>query len=224
MGKTFDIITFDCYGTLIDWESGISDAIGAAAGEDGVTLTRDSIIKTYHEVEPTIQAAEFVPYRDVLAATGIAVGERLNWQVDRARAGFLADSLPGWPLFPDTNSALEQLKEAGHRLGILSNVDDDLLTGTLRHLSVEFDFVVTAEQIRSYKPAHGHFQRAREIVGSASWLHAAQSWFHDVVPACELGIPVAWINRKRELPAEDARPVVEVTTLAGLVEWMTGVL
>jgi len=222
MERAYDIITFDCYGTLIDWETGISDAIRAAAEEDGVPLARDAIISTYHAVEPTVQAAEFVPYRDVLAATAIAVGECVGWQVDRARAGFLADSLPSWPRFPDTNNALEQLKKAEYRLGILSNVDDDLLAETLRHLSVEFDFVVTAEQVRSYKPAHGHFRRASEIAGSSSWLHAAQSWFHDVVPAYEMGIPVAWINRKRESPAANARPLVQVTTLAGLVEWVTG--
>jgi 2-haloalkanoic acid dehalogenase type II len=222
MERTYDIITFDCYGTLIDWETGISAAISAAAGQAGVTLDRDAVLRTYHEVEPSIQAAEYVPYRDVLTMSAMAVGERLNWRVDQVRAGFLADSLSGWPPFVDTNAALEQLKRAGYKLGILSNVDEDLLAATLKSLSVEFDFVVTAEQVRSYKPATGHFERAREIVGASSWLHAAQSWFHDVVPAYELGIPVAWVNRTREPPLDNARPLVEVTTLVELVEWVTG--
>ncbi len=222
MERTYDIITFDCYGTLIDWESGISEAIRSVAAEDGVTIARDAIVAAYHEVEPTIQAEEYRPYRQVLAATAVAVGGRLNWPVDERRAAFLADSLPDWRPFADTNAALEQLERAGYRLGILSNVDEDLLAGTLKNLSVDFDLVVTAEQVRSYKPASGHFERAREIVGAASWLHAAQSWFHDVVPAYELGIPAAWVNRKQEPPLENARPLVEVTTLAELVAWVTG--
>jgi 2-haloalkanoic acid dehalogenase type II len=222
MKKSYEIVTFDCYGTLIDWEAGIGDSFRAAAREEGVALERDAILRVYHQVEPTIQAAEYLPYRDVLAATAIAVAERLDWHIDRERASFLAASLPAWPPFIDTNSALERLKRDGYTLGILSNVDADLLAGTLRNLSVEFDFLVTAEQVRSYKPAHGHFRRAREIVGKRAWLHAAQSWFHDVVPACELGIPVAWVNRKDEPALQNAHPQAEVATLAGLLNWVSG--
>ena len=103
---------------------------------------------------------------------------------------------------------------------MLSNVDDDLLAGTLRHFEMEFDLLVTAEQVRSYKPAHGHFLKARELVRGLQWLHAAQSYFHDIEPACELGIPVVWVNRNRDVRLGEARPTGEVDTLAGLVRWL----
>ena len=128
--------------------------------------------------------------------------------------------MPRWPPFADTNAALERLAAAGYRLGILSNVDDDLLAGTRRHFTVTFDPVVTAQQVRSYKPAHGHFLTARERLGGARWLHAAQSYFHDVTPARALAIPVAWINRKREAPSGTARPDRELTTLRDLADWL----
>jgi len=214
----YDIVTFDCYGTLIDWETGISEAIAAAAREDGVLLGRDQIVRTYHEVEPTVEAAEYRSYREVLRDTAIGVAQRLGWDLAAEQARFLADSLSGWPAFADTNAALEQMKAIGYKLGILSNVDDDILGLTLSHFEVEFDLVVTAEQVRSYKPAHGHFQRARNLIGDERWLHAAQSYFHDIEPACELGIPVAWVNRKAETPWGEARADSEVATLHELAD------
>jgi 2-haloalkanoic acid dehalogenase type II len=146
------------------------------------------------------------------------VAKRFGWTPAPERARGLAESLPGWKPFPDTNPALERLVSAGHRLGILSNVDDDLLAGTLRHFTVPFDLLVTAQQVRSYKPAPGHFETARRRIGRSRWLHAAQSHFHDVVPCRALGIPVAWINRKGESGREDVRPDIEVSTLAGLAD------
>ncbi|MCI0568796.1 MAG: HAD-IA family hydrolase, partial [Acidobacteria bacterium] len=134
---------------------------------------------------------------------------------------FLPESLPAWPPFPDTNEALLRLSVAGYRLGILSNVDDDLLAATCRHFSIPFDFAITAQQVRSYKPAHAHFHAARNRVGPDRWLHAAQSFFHDVVPAAELGIHAAWINRKRERAlAGDIAPTVELENLLRLVDWL----
>ena len=133
----------------------------------------------------------------------------------------LADSLPTWEPFEDTNPALRRLTDAGYELGILSNIDDDLLSGTLRKLSVRFDLLVTAEQLRSYKPAHVHFADTRRRLGERRWLHAAQSYFHDVVPARELGVPVAWINRKAETASEDTRPDRELRTMADLADWLT---
>lgn len=216
----FDVITFDCYGTLIDWESGISTAIMKAADRVGVRLERDDVIKAYHLAEPEVESHGYQPYREVLAYAASATAKRAGWNLELAQAGFLAESLSDWPAFEDSNTALEQLKAAGYRLGILSNVDDDLLWGTLRHFTIEFDFLVTAEQVRSYKPAHAHFSRAKEAIGEARWLHAAQSYFHDVVPAKSLGIPVVWVNRKNEPPAGDAEPDGEVNSLGGLVRWL----
>lgn len=215
----FDIITFDCYGTLIDWEEGIVDAF-AAAMSDGVVLDRDAVIAAYAELEPVVEAEAYRSYQEVLAETARRVAKRLGWPLAPELASFLPKSLPRWQPFPDTNAALERLAAAGFRLGILSNVDDDLLTETRRHFTVPFELIVTAQQAGSYKPAHGHFLMARERIEGARWLHAAQSYFHDIVPARTLGIPCAWINRKAEAPSGSVRPDHEFRTLTELADWL----
>jgi 2-haloalkanoic acid dehalogenase type II len=217
----FDIVTFDCYGTLVDWEGGISEAFAEAAGRDSVEIGRAELLAAHAEIEPRVQAERYRSYREVLDETARRIAERLGWRLPDERASFLSESLGSWRPFPDTNPALQRLAGAGYRLGILSNVDDDLIAGTLKRLDVPFDLLVTAQQVRSYKPASPHFETARERIGDARWLHAAQSWFHDVVPARALGIPVAWINRKHEKPAGDARPDRELATMAGLADWLT---
>jgi 2-haloalkanoic acid dehalogenase type II len=188
--RRYDIVTFDCYGTLIDWESGIADAFRDA----GLELDRDAVLRVYAEQEPIAEKPPFRPYREVLDDTARRVAHALGWQIDDV--GFLAESLPSWMPFPDTNAALERLRGAGYRLGILSNVDDDLLAATRKHFSVDFDLVITAQQVRSYKPGHAHFVAARNAIGGAPWLHAAESNFHDIVPTNALGIENAWINRR----------------------------
>jgi len=193
----YDIITFDCYGTLLDWESGIAGAFAREAAEDGVTLERDDVLRAYHATEVVIEQ-RYRPYREVLAETATHVAHALGWPPGSERAGFLAASVPSWKPFPDTNAALQRLRDAGISLGILSNIDDDLLAETRKHFAVDFDLIVTAQQVRSYKPGYAHFETAREVIGTARWLHAAQSNFHDIVPANALGIDTAWINRTHE--------------------------
>ncbi|MBI3982784.1 MAG: haloacid dehalogenase, partial [Gemmatimonadetes bacterium] len=127
MTSRFDVITFDCYGTLIDWETGIGEAVIVAAAADGVSLERAAVLQAYAEIEPVVEARAFRPYRDVLAVTAVEVAARLGWGLDSSRARFLPESLPAWRPFEDTNPALDRLRAAGLRLGILSNVDDDLL-------------------------------------------------------------------------------------------------
>ena len=210
------VITFDCYGTLIDWETGIGGWFEAAAAEEGRRLERRELLAVYAEIEPAVEAERYRSYREVLTETALRVARRLDWPLTPARASGLAESLQQWKPFPDTNPALEKLAAAGHRLGILSNVDDDLLTATRRHLSVPFEILVTAGQVRSYKPAPGHFEEARRRIGGSRWLHAAQSHFHDVLPCRALGIPVAWVNRKTEPARPDIRPDFEVESLAAL--------
>lgn len=209
------LLTFDCYGTLIDWESGIADAFIHRAGDDGVRLEREDVLRAYAACEAEVEAGEYLPYRDVLAlATACAAG-RLGWALPRERAGFLAESLRSWRPFPDTNASLERLA-ATFALGILSNVDDDLLRATRRHLTVSWDLVVTAEQVRSYKPRRGHWVEARRQAAGRyrNWVHVAQSYYHDVGPALELGLPVVWVNRRGEaLGAELPRPTREVRDL-----------
>jgi 2-haloalkanoic acid dehalogenase type II len=219
-----EVVTFDCYGTLIDWARGIGDALRSQAAADGFALDVEAALIAYHEIEPVVQAEAFRRYREVLAETARRVAARLGWPLDPRRAGFLAESLPGWPPFPDTNAALERLARGGLRLGILSNVDDDLLAGTRRHLAVEFDpdLIVTAQQVGSYKPAPGHFETARRRIAGRRWLHAAQSLFHDVAAASRLGIPVVWINRKGEAAPGGSGAEAEFPTLAGFADWLAG--
>jgi 2-haloacid dehalogenase/putative hydrolase of the HAD superfamily len=218
MNSQYDLITFDCYGTLIAWESGIANAFTAAASQDDVTIDAGGILTLYMAEEPAVQGEGYVSYRDVLAETAIRVAAELGWQLTRERARFLADSLPGWQPFPDTNIALERLSQK-FRLGILSNIDDDLLQATLSHFTVEFTMVVTAQQVRSYKPGLAHFNEALRRVGQDRLLHAAQSYYHDVVPATKLRIPVAWINRKGEQAERGgAQPTYEVPNLTALAD------
>ena len=217
------VLTFDCYGTLIDWERGIREAFARALAGDGLRRDPRQVLEAYAEIEPTLEAPPYRSYREVLTSAAMDVARRLGWKLSNDRAGFLAESLPAWTPFADTNPALRRLSAAGLRLGILSNVDEDLLRRTLRHLEAHFDLIVTAEQVRSYKPAHGHFLAARSrIAGARSWLHAAQSDFHDVAPARALGIPVAWINRKREPMGDSGPPDLEFENLTELADWVEG--
>jgi 2-haloalkanoic acid dehalogenase type II len=217
----YDVITFDCYGTLIDWERGIAGALLAAARDAEIEVEPERALGIFHEVEPMVQGAAFAPYRDVLAATARQVAEFLGWELDDTAAARFAASVPDWPPFADTAAALRRLAAAGYTLGILSNVDDDLLAGTLRHFDTPFDLIVTAQQVRSYKPAHGHFLAARDQIGGRRWLHAAQSLFHDVRPCNELGIPVVWVNRQAEqIPPDGPRPLETVPSLAALADWL----
>jgi 2-haloalkanoic acid dehalogenase type II len=214
------VLTFDCYGTLVDWEAGIANAFLRAAKADAVELDRARVLEAYARTEPLVQQQTFRPYREVLTLTALEVARQFGWSVTPQHAAFLPASLATWPPFPDTNPALERLVESGFTLGILSNVDRDLLTATLGRLSVPFDFMVTAEDVRSYKPAHAHFLEARRIVDGRPWLHVAQSYFHDIVPATSLEIAAVWVNRKAERPTGVARAQHDVADLTALVEWL----
>jgi 2-haloacid dehalogenase/putative hydrolase of the HAD superfamily len=217
-----DIITFDCYGTLIDWETGIVTAFQREAAKDGLVLERDAIVEAYMSEEPRVEAAGYQSYRGVLTETASRVAARIDWKIDSSRTGFLPESIGNWVPFPETNAALERLAHR-HILGILSNVDDDLLASTRRHFPVRFDMIVTAQQVHSYKPGHAHFREALARSEGKRLIHAAQSYFHDVVPAVELGIRVVWVNRKGErareggpVPTFEVRDLDELASLFGL--------
>jgi 2-haloalkanoic acid dehalogenase type II len=218
MNRSFDIVTFDCYGTLIDWESGIAGAFLRAAAEDGVTPDRVAVIRAYAEAEAAVERERYLSYRDVLTESASRTAQTLGWALSPGRATFLSESLPDWTPFADTNPALERLRGAGYRLGILSNIDDDLLAATRRHFTVDFDLIITAEQVHSYQPAPGHFVAAKERIGTARWLHAAQSNFHDVVPGNAMGIPTAWVNRHGQTALPGGTPTYEVRDMAGLAD------
>jgi 2-haloalkanoic acid dehalogenase type II len=209
-------LTFDCYGTLIDWETGIASAFEREAAKDGRRLDRAALFTAYAECEAEVEAGSYAPYREVLAAAARCTALALEWDLPRERAVFLPMSLPSWKPFPDTNPSLKRLA-ASCALGILSNVDDDLLDETRRYFPIEWDLIVTAEQVGSYKPAHAHWIEARRRMEGryGRWTHVAQSYYHDVVPALELGLPVVWVNRRGErLESNQRPPTDEVRTLA----------
>lgn len=219
-----EIITFDCYGTLIDWNAGIIAAFEAEARGKGVgAVDVGELLTAYHAAEPRVQAQGFRTYREVLALLEEEVASLLGWPSPGDSSGYLADSLPSWPPFADTNEALERLVSMGYKLGILSNIDDDLLAGTRRQLTVSFDLLITAQQVRSYKPAAAHFERALEAVGGQAdgLLHIAQSYFHDIRTAAGMGIPTVWVNRLTEArPAEGPGPTAEVRDMQEAADWV----
>ena len=201
--------TFDCYGTLVDWNAGIH---GELEKLFGVELA-DGLLVRYHELEPTIQAENSgASYREVLTISLERLADETGLTLPEGETSALARSLPGWPVFEDVHDGLTRARERGWRLGILSNTDRDLIDASMDAIGVHFDLSIVASEIGSYKPAPRHWEVFRERVGGDfGHVHVAQSLFHDIAPASELGIPSIWINRLDE-PA-DARPNV---TLAGV--------
>ena len=216
----YEYLTFDCYGTLVDWRNGILSAFAEAAGPNAKPLPPERVLELHARHEAEVEAGTYRPYRDVLTETARRMANDLGLGTAFSSFDFLADSLPRWQAFAETGSALTALRRAGMRLGILSNVDDDLLAATLTQFEFEFDLLITAEQVRSYKPAAAHFERARERVGRRRWLHVAQSQFHDIATAQQLSIPAAWINRLGEPPAAGLRPVPTFPDLTALASWL----
>lgn len=215
--RRVNTLTFDCYGTLVDWRAGLRRSLGSCFGE-AVAERIDELFDMYVELEAQVEAETYRSYRQVTAQTVRMMARRMDLTLPPGREAALAGSLPDWPLFPDTNAALVRLKQR-YRLGVLSNIDRDLFAGTSRHFQVPFDFVVTAEDVRSYKPAHGHFHRYLEKFGSReTTLHVAQSLYHDGGPANALGIAYAWINRYGQPGDGAVAPDVSFPSLASLAD------
>lgn len=194
----FEVITFDCYGTLIDWETGLLAAFRYAARDHLVGIADETILATYAEVEAELEAGAYIPYRELLDRAGSRVIERLGSRPERSNAGFLAASLVQWNPFADSVAALRRLRQR-YRLGVISNIDRDLFMSSNVKLGGPFTYIMTAEDFRSYKPAHNNFLAAEKImkVPRERWLHAAQSLYHDAKPCNELGIASVWIDRRR---------------------------
>lgn len=216
----YDYLTFDCYGTLVDWRNGILSAFAGVLGPDGARPEPERILALHARHEAEVQAGPYRSYRRVLTETARRMAADLGIEEQLSSFDFLARSVPRWRIFPEVDGALAALAGAGIRLGILSNIDDDLLAATLEQFETRFDLLVTAQQVGSYKPASGHFARARELIGDRRWLHVAQSQFHDIAAAGGLGIAAVWINRLDEPAAADLRPVAIFRDLEGLVDWL----
>jgi 2-haloacid dehalogenase len=221
----FRCVTFDCYGTLIDWETGIFRAIRPILRSHGAELSDTEILRLYSELEAEAESSHYQPYREILREVVRGFGIRLGFDTTDEEQKSLPDSLVNWKPFPDTAAALRQLK-ARFKLGIISNVDDDLFSASARQLEVDFDFVTTAGQAHAYKPSLEIFRLAQKKMGISheQWLHAGQSIYHDVIPAKSLGISAVWVNRPSPRPGAgaakqaSATPDVEVHKLAELVQ------
>lgn len=208
-------ITFDCYGTLIDWSAGLLGTFREILG-GALTGREEEFFEVYVAAEAEIEGRGFQRYCDVLAATVDRLAEHFSVELRLGERTRLAEQLPTWRPFPDTNAALGVLKKR-FRLGVLSNIDRDLFAGTADHFDVVFDFVVAAEDVGSYKPGHAHFERLmsshapREQV-----LHVAQSLYHDIAPCNELGIACVWINRYEGSNVDGPKPLATLPDLASL--------
>jgi len=206
----FDALTFDCYGTLIDWETGLLDAFLAVLPAHGVTIDDDALLEQYAGFEAAAEAGPYMRYRDVLATGLLGVVADAGVAVSDVEVAAFGGSVVAWPAFKDSSAALARLKER-FRLGVLTNCDDDLFAASNARLGVEFDWVVTAQQVGSYKPAKANFLALFEGVGKDGVereriLHVAQSLYHDHAPAKRLGMTTIWIDRRRGRPGAGATP------------------
>jgi 2-haloacid dehalogenase len=201
-------VTFDCYGTLIDWNGGIRRELARVFGEDHA----DERLERYHEIEPALQAGGARSYREVMAEAMRELGAP-----DDEVSG-LAEALPSWDTFPEVPPALEDTRARGWKLAILSNTDRDFIEASMKRIGVPFELAIVASEIGSYKPAHRHWRTFFEQTNAArdGHIHVAQSHYHDVVPAIELGLRTVWINRYAE--QRDPRPDRELPNLSPLPE------
>jgi 2-haloacid dehalogenase len=212
--KKIEWVTFDVYGTLIDWETGAYDAFKAEADRDGFTIERDQLIPLFHEVQREIQSGSYELYAEVLRRTAVRIAKELGWPLEPSRSNFLPDSVQRWPPFKETNAQLDRFAKK-FNIGLISNVDDKLLGLTRRQFRADFDLVVTAQQVRSYKPDPAHFTEGqRRIGGKKGWVHVAESYYHDVEPCLKKRVPVIWVNRHKEkLESGQKQPTAEVANL-----------
>jgi 2-haloacid dehalogenase len=203
----FDALTFDCYGTLIDWEAGILAALAPVLAAHGVRAQDEALLAAFARHEAALEAGPYRRYAEVLGGCLRGLGEELGFAPDDAEAAAFGRSVADWPAFADSADALARL-QARFRLGVITNCDDDLFAASNRRLRVEFDWVVTAEQAQGYKPREATFEfaLARMDVPRSRVLHVAQSLFHDHVPAKALGMTTVWIDRRGDRPGTGATP------------------
>ncbi|MDG7008802.1 MAG: haloacid dehalogenase type II [Nitrososphaerota archaeon] len=208
-------LTFDCYGTLIDWRTGIERELTSVFGK--VSLKGQELLDTYVSAEK-VEETTYKKYREVLRRSLLSMSDRLGADVSDEAARKFAASVPRWPAFPDTAPFLREMGERGYRRYILSNVDNDLLSDTIRDHHLEVDDFVTAEQVGSYKPREGHWLEFLRRTGAKKEevLHIAQSIYHDVVPTRRLGIDSVWVNRYSEPLPSEASPSMISNSLADL--------
>ncbi|MFO1519853.1 MAG: haloacid dehalogenase type II [bacterium] len=224
---SYEVVSFDCYGTLIDWETGLLSALKPVFTSYKIQLSDDHILELFSEEEAKIQVREYYNYKTVLKKVMRGLAARFKFTPTFSETECLIQSLKNWEPFPDTVDALRKLKEK-YKLAVISNVDDDLFAATARRLQVPFDWTITAEQVKSYKPSLQNFKQALQKmeVAPEKVLHVAQSLYHDIAPANTLGIATVWVNRRKgktgfgATPAAKAEPKLEVADLRELIAQM----
>jgi 2-haloacid dehalogenase len=219
----FSCLSFDCYGTLIDWETGLLSVLQPILRGHSVRLTDDEVLELHARAEAEIEASDYRPYKQVLRAVLQRFGADLGFSPTDSELGAFSFSVRSWPPFPDSSEALRALKKK-YSLAILSNIDDDLFASSAKSLGVNFDYVITAQQVGAYKPDLRGFEHLidRVALPKDQLLHVAQSLYHDIAPAKELGLSTVWVNRRKGLkgpgatPPAEAWPDVEVPHLGSL--------
>lgn len=208
----FDALTFDCYGTLIDWNGGIRRELERLFGVEAAPR----LLERYHELEREVEAEEYRTYREVLSYTLERLAAAEGLQIPEGEVAALGGSLPDWDPFPEVGDALREVRSRGWLLAILSNSDRDLIVASQARIAVPFDLAIVAEDTGSYKPAHGHWERFFEATTAERdrHVHVAASLYHDIAPANELGLTSIWINRLDE--EADPEPTRELPDLSGL--------
>ncbi|WMD22142.1 haloacid dehalogenase type II [Achromobacter seleniivolatilans] len=201
------VLTFDVYGTLIDWETGLNDALQQVFRAHGVERTESEALQLFAHHEAQVGAGDYLPYRDVLAETLVRIGRDLNFKPVDAELRAFVESVRDWPAFEDSHDALLRLQKH-FKLAVITNCDDEHFAMSNRQLRVEFDYIVTAELARSYKPSLNNFRLALGSIGVSrnKVLHVAESLFHDHVPAKKLGLATVWINRRHNKVGQGATP------------------
>lgn len=206
-------VTLDVYGTLIDWETGVMDALEKVT-EGEVKFDKAEVLSQFKEIQHKIEAGSYELYAEVLRRTVIEIAENIGWRLEPSQAGFLPESIASWKPFSETNPSLKKLSK-NFQTGLVSNIDDKLLGHTRRHIPLDFDLVVTAQQVRAYKPDPAHFNEfQRRIGGKKGWVHISSSYHTDVEPCIKKKVPVIWINRNKEtLEKGQKKPDAEVKNL-----------
>ncbi len=221
----YEVLSFDCYGTLIDWETGILAALKPLFSKNNIIISGDRILELYAQFEPEIQNGDFFNYKYVLNKLMERFSAELGFALKKNQSKTLVNSLQNWPTFPDTVAVLKKLKQK-YKLAIISNIDDDLFQQSNYFLQVKFDWIITAEQVKSYKPVMNNFNQAIKRIGvpKKKILHIAQSIFHDISPAKKAGLSTVWVNRRKNKKGFGAtreayaQPDLEVGDLTKLVE------
>ena len=218
MFKGTKYITFDCYGTLIDWEGGIKEALKKLTEKNGLDLDLTIISDKYIKAELEVEAEQYRKYHEVLQLSVKKLLKQIGFDISDQNALEFADSIYNWQPFSETHDVLAELKQRGYKLIILSNIDNEIIKRSIELMGIDFDGVVTAEEVGSYKPAHGHWQEMlrRFNTQKEEVLHVAASYIHDIIPAKEQGFDSIWINRNREEPTREIRPDLEFKDLRPL--------